>query len=226
MKLRGVVFDFNGVLLWDTHLHEQAWQLFSKRLRGQAFTVEEMDLHVHGRNNLHTLTYLAGRELTEPELKSLIEQKERTYHELAIAAGDQYRFSPGAISLLGQLSNREIPFTIATASPKINVDFYYQQLGLACWFDRSKLIYDDGSRPGKPDPALFLAAAKQIETPFSQCLLIEDSLSGLEAARRGGAGYIVALGPEEKDERLQATVGVKQVISRLDELHVAALCAE
>ena len=41
MKLRGVVFDFNGVLLWDTHLHEQAWQLFSKRLRGQAFTVEE-----------------------------------------------------------------------------------------------------------------------------------------------------------------------------------------
>ena len=71
-----------------------------------------------------------------------------------------------------------------------------------------------------------MAAAKQIETPFSQCLLIEDSLSGLEAARRGGAGYIVALGPQEKHERLQATEGVNQVISRLDELDVAALFDE
>jgi beta-phosphoglucomutase len=223
MKLHGVVFDFNGVLLWDTHLHEQAWQLFSKRLRGKAFTHEEMDLHVHGRNNLHTLTYLSGRELTPIELNSLIEQKEYTYHELAIAAGKNYCFSPGAVTLLEQLQYRNIPFTIATASPKINVDFYYNQLDLARWFDPIKLVFDDGSRPGKPDPALFLAAAEQINVPFHQCLLIEDSFSGLEAARRGGAGYIVALGPKQKQAKLSEAEGVHQVISQLDELDVEVL---
>lgn len=221
--LRGVVFDFNGVLLWDTHLHEEAWQVFSARLRGRAFTSEEMDLHVHGRNNRHTLTYLTGRELTATELGSLIEQKEHTYHELAIAAGANYCFSPGALTLLAQLRERQIPFTIATASPKLNVDFYFEQLDLANWFDAEKLVYDDGSRPGKPDPALFLAAAEKINTPFAQCLLIEDSLSGLEAARRGGAGYIVALGPKEKQIQLQAVAGVNQVIAQLDELDVASL---
>jgi len=224
MKLRGVVFDFNGVLLWDTHLHEQAWQLFSERLRGYAFTAEEMDLHVHGRNNKHTLTYLSGgRELTVAELNSLIEQKERTYHELAITAGDQYCFSPGALALLEKLQQLQIPFTIATASPKLNVDFYYHQLDLGRWFDQDKLIFDDGSRPGKPEPALFLAAAEKINVPFNHCLLIEDSFSGLEAARRGGAGYIVALGPKEKHDRLRAAEGVNQVISQLDELDVSAL---
>lgn len=225
MKLRGVVFDFNGVLLWDTHLHEAAWQLFSKRLRGKAFTVEEMDQHVHGRNNQHTLTYLTGKALSSLELNRLIEQKEHTYHELAIAAGEQYCFSPGAIALLEQLQQRQIPFTIATASPALNVDFYYQQLDLARWFARDKLVFDDGSRPGKPDPALFLAAADKIHVPFDHCLLIEDSLSGLEAARRGGAGYIVALGPKEKQAQLQQVAGVDQVISQLDELDIAALFA-
>ena len=223
MNLRGVVFDFNGVLLWDTHLHEQAWQLFSERLRGRAFTHEEMDRHVHGRNNRHTLTYLSGHELTPTELNSLIEQKEHTYHQLAIAAGAEYCFSPGAVALLEQLQQRQIPYTIATASPKLNVDFYYQQLDLARWCVPAKLVFDDGSLQGKPDPALFLAAAAQINVPFTECLLIEDSLSGLEAARRGGAGYIVALGPKEKHASLSSVVGVHQVIAQLDELDVAAL---
>ena len=68
-----------------------------------------------------------------------------------------------------------------------------------------------------------MAAAAQIDVPFNECLLIEDSLSGLEAARRGGAGYIVALGPKEKHARLSEAEGVHQVISQLDELDVSAL---
>ena len=79
---------------------------------------------------------------------------------------------------------------------------------------------------GKPDPALFLAAAEKINVPFAHCLLIEDSLSGLEAAHRGGAGYIVALGPKEKQARLRQAAGVNQVISQLDELNVSALFGE
>lgn len=218
MSIKGAIFDFNGVLLWDTHLHEQAWQLFAKRMRGKPLSEREIAEHVHGRNNPHTIKYLAQKELTNEEIQSLAEEKEKIYHDLALAAGKDYCLSPGAESLLAALQKHEIPYTIATASPAINIDFYFKHLNMSRWFDRSKVVYDDGSRPGKPNPALFLAAAAKLKVNFSDCVLVEDSVSGLEAAYLGCAGKIVALGPKLKHQVLKHVLGVDLVIESLDEL--------
>ena len=100
---RGVIFDFNGVLLWDTRLQEQAWAQFALTLRPEPFGPEEMRTHMHGRPNRAVLEHLAGRVLTLEETARLTEAKEAHYRELCLAQGDAFALSPGARELLDWL---------------------------------------------------------------------------------------------------------------------------
>lgn len=123
-EIKGILFDFNGVLWWDTPFQEQAWKRFSGEVRGTPFSQDEMVNHVHGRNNKHTLEYLTGRELATEEVAELAEQKESAYRKLCLEQGEDFKLSPGAIELLKHLEARNIPFTIATASGESNVNFF------------------------------------------------------------------------------------------------------
>ena len=82
MKFLGIIFDFNGVLWWDNHLQEQAWSQFAEQFSGIYLTSEEMASQVHGRNNRHTLEFLAGTNLDDEQIEQLSGQKETisNYH--------------------------------------------------------------------------------------------------------------------------------------------------
>lgn len=215
MGYKGLIFDFNGVLWWDGPLQERSWKQFSAEIRGFPLSDEEMAVHVHGRTNGHTLTYLVGRALDGGELGRLSEQKERIYRQLCLALGQEFKLSPGAIELLGFLVVGEIPHTIATASGRANVDFFVTHLRLGRWFDINRIVYDDGNGPGKPAPDIYLRAANSLGLDPGHCVVVEDSRSGIEAAHRAGIGYIVALGPTRAHEQLARLPGVDEVIENL-----------
>jgi beta-phosphoglucomutase-like phosphatase (HAD superfamily) len=232
-SLAGVIFDFNGVLWWDGHLQDRAWGDFSAWLRGVPLAPEEMVVHVHGRYNRYTFEYLLDRRLDEAELACLTEQKEQIYRRLCLDEGRQdsgsqnsgghghslgFRLSPGAVELLDRLVALGIPRTIATASGRGNVDFFVEHLALARWFDPADIVYDDGTLPGKPAPDLYLSAARVLRLPPARCLVVEDSIAGIEAARCAGIGYVVALGPRPQHEALRRLPGVDQVVENLGEL--------
>jgi beta-phosphoglucomutase-like phosphatase (HAD superfamily) len=86
---------------------------------------------------------------------------------------------------------------------------------LARWFDVAKIVYDDGSRPGKPAPDVYLAAAENIHTEPGQCIVVEDAVSGLESAYAAGIGCIIGLGGPTVRARLLACKGVELVIESL-----------
>jgi beta-phosphoglucomutase len=218
MGYEGLVFDFNGVLWWDGPLQEQAWRQFSAEIRGRSFSKEEMAVHVHGRNNGHTLAYLTGRALAGGELADLIERKETIYRQLCLEQGPGFRLSPGAVELLDYLVAHRIPRTIATASGKDNVDFFVAHLGLDRWFDVGQIVFDDGVRPGKPAPDLYLQAAKNLGLAPGRCVVIEDSRSGIEAARAAGIGYVIALGPAHSHSQLARLEGIDAVVESLHEV--------
>jgi beta-phosphoglucomutase-like phosphatase (HAD superfamily) len=218
MQYAGAVFDFNGVLWWDSHLQEEAWRQFSAEIRDWPFSEEEMAVHVHGRNNGHTLAYLAGRALKGGELAHLIERKETIYRQLCLDQGPGFRLSPGAVELLDFLVGQRIPQTIATASGKDNLDFYVAHLHLDCWFDIGRIVFDDGVRPGKPAPDLYLQAAENLGLEPGRCVVVEDSRSGIEAARAAGIGYVIALGPAYTHDRLARLEGVDAVVESLHEV--------
>ena len=193
--IKGILFDFNGTLLLDSPLHEEAWIIMSAKLRETPFTAEEFRLTGHGRTNKAIITDLLGREPDKEELVNIVEEKESYYRKMCLENTETFRLAPGVIPFLDSLQDAGFPITIATGSYSVNVDFYFQHLHLAKWFNRSQVVYDDGSYPGKPAPDVFLFAAEKLNLAPADCLVFEDSYMGIQAAYRAGAAKIVAVEP-------------------------------
>jgi len=215
MTYRAIVFDFNGVLLWDADLQAKSWQALARELRGYEMNEEELATRMHGRPNADVLSYLAARNLAGRELLDLIQRKESLYRQLLLANPGQFVLSPGAQELIEALVLGSVPRTIATSSEITNLNFFIQHLRLARWFDVAKIVYDDGSRPGKPAPDVYLAAAENIHAEPGQCIVVEDAVSGLESAYAAGIGCIIGLGGPAVRARLLACEGVELVIESL-----------
>lgn len=217
MRMKGIIFDFNGVLWWDTELQEHAWSDMAATLRGLPLSDDEIAVHVHGRTNRHTLKYLMGRTVQGDELTQLTQHKERIYRQLCLDQGAAFTLSPGATDLLDFLAAHQIPRTIATASEKTNLDFFIAHLHLDRSFDIATIVYDDGTRPGKPAPDIYLQAAHQLRLAPAACIVVEDSQSGIQAAHAAGIGTIIALGPSTAHQRLAQLAGVSAVIENLQQ---------
>jgi HAD superfamily hydrolase (TIGR01509 family) len=215
MPFQGIIFDFNGVLVWDRHLQEEAWEQFALEARGSPLTGEEIARHVHGRTNWAVVEYLTGHAVTGEEARQMGERREAIYRQLCRDQGDGFRLSPGAVDVLDFLTARRIPRAIATSAGKSNVDFFAERLHLDRWFDAPHIVWDDGSRPSKPAPDIYLEAARRLSLEPATCIVVEDAHSGIEAARRAGIGWIVALGPAETHPELARLPGVDAVIESL-----------
>jgi beta-phosphoglucomutase-like phosphatase (HAD superfamily) len=217
-KYQGIIFDFNGVLLWDSHLHEKAWNDFSLTSRGYALNPDEIFGQVHGRTNRSVLEFLLNRQISSQEFEKLSRQKETIYQNLCLEKMEEFQLSPGAIKLFDFLIDHDIPHTIATAADKFNLDFYVDHLKLDRWFDVSSIVYDNGTFPGKPAPDMYLRAAKNINVTPDKCVVIEDSKSGLMAAINAKIGKIIGLAPPGKENQLLNIKGVSEVIPSLLQL--------
>jgi HAD superfamily hydrolase (TIGR01509 family) len=215
MRYQGVAFDFNGVLFWDADLQVKSWQGIAQNLRGHEMTDDELVAHMHGRPNSYVLSYLAGRTIVGQELLDLIQVKESFYRELCLLNPRRLVLSPGARDLLETLARRNIPRTIATSSEITNLNFFIEHLRLDRWFDVAKIVYDDGMRPGKPAPDIYREAARNIGVAPSECVVVEDAVSGIAAAYAAGIGYIVAIGAPAAFQRLLACNGVAVAIKSL-----------
>jgi HAD superfamily hydrolase (TIGR01509 family) len=216
--IRAVLFDFNGVLWWDSDLQEAAWKQYAASVRGAPFSDEELTAYVYGRTNRDTLEYLLGEPLDGGRLERLSEEKETIYRAMCLAQGAAFRLSPGAAELLDFLAAAGIPRTIATSSPHSNIAFFIRHLALERWFNPAQIICDDGRFPGKPAPDIYLRAAETLGVPPERCLVVEDSTAGVAAARAAGVGLIAALGSPNRHEAPAGLPGVGLVIERLDQL--------
>ena len=225
MKYRGVVFDYNGVLFWDNELQERAWKEFSVRLRGVSLSDGEMALQVHGRNNRHTFEYLVEHPIDGEDLACFTDGKEDIYRTLCLASGESFKLSPGTVELLDLIAVKGVPRAIATAMERSNIDFFIKHFGLLKWFEDSKIVYDDGSHPGKPAPDIYLKACHRLGLPPSACVVVEDSLSGLASANAAGVGCLIALGPKSRHEALLKLPGVSFAVESLAQIDAAALFA-
>lgn len=193
MHFKGIIFDFNGTLFLDSPLHEEAWIAMAAKLRSEPLTVEEFQLHGHGRTNKTIITYLLGREPNTDEFQAIVEEKEAMYRNSCLKHPESFKLAPGVIPFLDEVKVAGIPVTIATGSYAPNVDFYFEQLNLGKWFHRDLVVLDDGTYPGKPAPDIWHLAAEKIGLKAGDCLVFEDSYSGIKAAFDAGIGKIIAV---------------------------------
>lgn len=220
--IKGVLFDFNGVLLLDTKWHEEAWDDLSLYLRNRPLTTEESAEYVHGRTPVDTLTFLLGKTPNDEEKKILLDRKETLYQKVCIRHGDEFKLSPGATELLALLETNGIKKTIATSSPQVNVKFYYKHLGLEKWFPFDNTVYGDGTFPGKPAPDIFLKASDRIGVMPHDCLVVEDAGSGIAAAKAAGVQKIILLLTDD-NKGIEEKVQVDKIVSTLADIKTSDL---
>ena len=129
--------------------------------------------------------------------------------------------APGVEAFLQYLVENRIPFALASASIRDNIDFYFETFDLDRWFQKEHVVYDDGTYPNKG--AMHLEAARRLGVEIGQCLLIEDSPSSVTQAKHNGAGCIVAIGDSEDPEVLMR-LGADHYIRDFTEFDLAWLC--
>ena len=206
----GIIFDLDGVLLDSAQFHRRAWYALAAEL--SAPMCDSFFWETFGQTNTSILRRLLGRELDAAENTRLSERKEELFR--AEARGELALF-PGVANALDVLKREAFRLALGTSTPRSNVEFYYRELGLGRYFDA--YVCMDDIRRGKPDPEVFLLAAQRLGLPPARCIVVEDALMGIEAAKAAGMAC-VAVATTNPAEVLRQKSRADVVLSRTAEL--------
>ena len=207
----GVLFDFNGTLLFDGELQNESWHEFLEQKVGRKISEEEFNEHMHGINEIDALSYFVGKKLSQAQTEALEEEKEIIYRAKCLALGDEFKLAPGLPAFLDELKKNKIPFNLATASVMSNVKFFFERLNLGNWFKIDYVVHKDGNILSKPAPDMYLKAAEVIGLQVSDCVIFEDSRMGIKAAKAAHAKKIIGVMSSNDEETLKS-YGANEVI--------------
>jgi beta-phosphoglucomutase-like phosphatase (HAD superfamily) len=179
-KVEALIFDMDGTMVDSMPSHARAWIEYGRR-KGLAIDVPDFMRRTTGRTAFECACELMGREVTEAESAAITHEKESIYRELFGAA---FREVAGFAAFAKSAAARGLKIAVGTAGDRHNIAFTMSNLRL----DPSPLaiVGGDEGLPGKPEPAIFLEAARRIGAAPSRCVVFEDAPFGIEAARRGG----------------------------------------
>ena len=179
-KAEALIFDMDGTMVDSMPWHARAWIEYGRR-KGLAIDVPDFMRRTTGRTAFECACELMGREVTEAESAAITHEKESIYRELFGAA---FREVAGFAAFAKSAAARGLKIAVGTAGDRHNIAFTMSNLRL----DPSPLaiVGGDEGLPGKPEPAIFLEAARRIGAAPSRCVVFEDAPFGIEAARRGG----------------------------------------
>jgi len=203
---QGVIWDMDGVLVDTGEFHFPAWsQVLSEH--GIPFT-RELFRTTFGMNNAGILTVLLGQAPPPELLAEISDRKEQLFRQ---AVRGHVQPLPGVLAWLERLKAAAMRQAIASSAPPANIDALVDELGLRTYFDA---IVSGSDLPGKPDPAVFLEAARLIGVPPERCVVVEDAVAGVEAARRASMKCIAVTTTNPANALREADV----IVERLDAL--------
>ncbi|MDD8049172.1 MAG: HAD hydrolase-like protein [Thomasclavelia sp.] len=209
-NLKGVIFDFNGTLFFDNDKHVKAWGAISNQIRGHGISQNELHSKFNGVPNNEIIKYMKPDATTE-DLKKYSSLKEEYYRKFCFEDKPSFHLVKGSEQYFDKLTQEKIPFTIASASIKPNIDFFIESFNLDHWIKPENIIYDDGSYDNKVK--MFKEAAKVINCDLKDILIIEDSVSGIKNAYKAGCQNIIVVDSANKKDEYQKLPGVIKVIN-------------
>ena len=177
-------------MFFDSSLHQEAWSRIYRELYPEGADSPDPSLFCGPRND-EILKNMAPW-LSAEQRDFYSEKKEELYRLACLANPEMTHLVNGTPAFLQLLLEKGIPFGLASASIKPNIDFFFDTFDLGRWFKREDVVYDDGTYPNKG--AMHLEAARRLGVTLADCMVIEDSLSSIRQARENGAGCIVAVG--------------------------------
>lgn len=178
--VRAFIFDMDGTMVDSMPFHAKSWGEFTRR-HGIAMEVDEVLRRTTGRNGVECMHELFGRQLADDEALKLVAEKEGIYRELF---GPVFAEVRGFRRFARQAAQRGLKVAVGTAGDRHNIEFVMARLQMAP--PPLAVVGGDEGLPGKPQPAIFLEAARRIGAAAASCIVFEDAPLGIEAARRAG----------------------------------------
>ncbi|OHB59268.1 MAG: hypothetical protein A2167_05535 [Planctomycetes bacterium RBG_13_46_10] len=218
---RGVIFDLDGVLVDTGSYHKQSWYELAAR-EGLGMS-DELFYSTFGMQNNAIIPILAGRQsfdrlrmvsevepVSAEEIERMSEWKERRYRELI---ADKLELMEGAQPLLEDLKNNGFLLAIGSSAPRANLDVVLKRCSISDFFDA--FVVGEDVRNSKPSPDTFLKAAEKLKLPPRQCVVVEDSLAGVQAGKAAGMAVIAITTTRKRRELKDADM----IVDSLTELN-------
>ncbi len=198
----------DGVIIDSNPYHKISLRQFCEQ-HGYYLSDEDLLNKIYGRTNNDWIRNLFG-DLPKKRILELGEEKETLFREIY---KNEIQALGGLEDFLKKLETQKIPKAIGTSAPRSNVDFVLAALRLEKYF--TTILDQSNVEHGKPNPEIYLKVAARIGFAPTQCVVFEDSLSGVEAAQRAGA-KVVGVTTTHSKEELAHTDFVIEDFTKLD----------
>ncbi len=211
--LIGALFDWDGVVIDSSAHHEESWNRLAREEK--LFLPEGHFLKGFGMKNEAIIPGILDWTRDPAEIRRLSLRKEELYRIII----KEWGLEPlrGVQTLLDRLSDAGVPCAIGSSTHRLNITTSLEILGLRKYF-RAMVTAEDVSH-GKPDPEVFLLAAKALGLPALRCVVFEDAPVGIDAALAGGMKAVGVTTTHPKTVLSKAHL----VVRRLDELDIDRL---
>jgi beta-phosphoglucomutase len=175
-----VIFDLDGTVVDNMHLHAEAFAAFADR-HGLPPLTQADRVKLDGRRNSEIFPILFARPMARDEWRAYEDEKEGLYRELSLG---RLTPVPGLVRLLDLLDRLGVPVALATSAPQPNVTHTLAEIAMAGRFP--VIVRGDEVGRGKPAPDVFLVAAQRLGVAAARCLVFEDAPMGITAAHAAG----------------------------------------
>lgn len=204
------IFDWDGVIVNSSDLHARSWDMLAAE-GGRTLPPGHFE-RGFGRKNEQIIPEILGWAQAPAEVRAIAARKEVLYRRLVQETG--LALLPGVADWLSALRQAGVPCVIGSSTERANIEVVLDLHGLRDSFDG--IVCGDDVAEGKPHPGIFLKAAGKAGREPQRCVVFEDALVGIAAARAGGMKVVAVT----TTNAAAALAGADRVIDRLDELHV------
>lgn len=189
-----VIFDMDGVIVHTNPYHSKAFREFFST-RDLTATDEEFAQHMFGKSNSYILSHFLKRTIEGDELRQMEEEKESLFRKLYEPYIDPIK---GITAFIDDLYQHDVRLGVATSAPVANLDLILSKVPLR---DKmGSILASENVKKHKPDPEVYLTSANNLGVHPEQCVVFEDSFSGVSAARNAGMKVVGVLTSHTADE--------------------------
>ncbi len=213
---KAAIWDVDGTLVDTAELHFRAWQEVCREL-GRDFTRDDFAA-TFGQRNPEIIRILFGDRFSPKEIAALGDRKEIRYRNAASKGVD---LLPGARKLIEDLHRAGFAQAIGSSAPRANLDLILRLTGIARYFAAE--VSGEDTQRGKPDPQVFLLAAERLSVPAARCVVFEDAVAGVQAARAGGMKCVAVRCVGHHSESSLRQAGADVVVDTLDQVSAASI---
>lgn len=208
--IKTVLFDMDGVIVDTEPVHHYAYEQHFKQLNIDVS--EEMYASFTGNSTKNIYERLKTTFNLTQEVTDLVNTKRQLFNE-AFEKKEDLQLLEGVLELIQELHGKGMQLVLASSSANVTIQMIFNRFGLEPYFTHK--VSGEDFPQSKPNPAIFLEAARLAQTPVEECIVIEDSTNGIKASHSAG---IYCVGYKSVNSKLQDYTLANKVISDFSEL--------